>query len=725
MRENNWRPYPIARIVPELSAVVYSPINDRIYLFGHPSLYPPDTTFCQSYNPSARVWSRVADLPTARIWMQAAYVRGKIYVVGGYIGSALNVNEEYDVLNNVWRTRRPMPSATCAYQVGVWRDSLIYVCGGTGPGLGGSNVVQVYNPFNDSWYTATYMPEAGDLGSGCVLGDTIYITNAYNRQMGQLWDTGRKGVINPSNPLSITWSRLAESLATLGFEGSTVEMGGWIYRVGGYATIIGPKHRRGWRYNPSTGQFETLPWLRNPDFATGFGGQQFITARAPVMQLFQAGGMIGREWQPDLDFFQYYQVEVQHDVGVSAVLEPPTPIVDSGIGIIPRVRIKNYGLYQERSFAVVCWIDSAGFRIYEDALLIDSLAAGDSIDVEFSTCWIPGGSLWQGYLITAFTVLGDDQVPFNDTIKMPVLITSDTLSSLWTTAPPLIDGYIDPNSEWRAAYFVRDISNVFGWQDGLRHGPDAARMRLMHDSSFFYLGIELPGSPTRDTGDKVAIFIDEDNDGEWEGNMSEGHYIIQINGRGDDEVLFYWHRPDTVAPQGNRFPDGVAASSIFNGYLCFEVKIPLGSLPYQLSLNPSVDTCGIWVWTFDNGGVPGYWRAGLPDSLGGNPAFYGKLLLSEYQPGLSSFKPAVGFPEIICPSPAVARKARVKLKSFGEGPVKVLIYDIAGRCVMRKLLSPPDQTRFCDISLNHLNPGIYMVIFDSKNVRRKTKIVIQ
>ena len=47
-------------------------------------------------------------MPTARMWMDAAVVKNKLYVIGG---RELATVEVYDPATNKWTTKRPMPTA--------------------------------------------------------------------------------------------------------------------------------------------------------------------------------------------------------------------------------------------------------------------------------------------------------------------------------------------------------------------------------------------------------------------------------------------------------------------------------------------------------------------------------------------------------------------------------------------------------------------------------------
>jgi len=200
------------RVVPDRGchATVYDPVNDGIYMFGgSPSgTLGSHVNLCQRYDPAADTWTLMASMPDGRGWIGGAYCNGRIYIVAGYTnGSASSDNNwEYDIAANTWTAKTVLPRATVAYMAATWRDSLVYILGGTTPGLtGGVADVDIYNPATNTWAIGTPMPLPGDMSSAVIVGDTIYVTNAYNRGTATLWGRMLRGAINPASPTQITW----------------------------------------------------------------------------------------------------------------------------------------------------------------------------------------------------------------------------------------------------------------------------------------------------------------------------------------------------------------------------------------------------------------------------------------------------------------------------------------------------------------------------------------
>ncbi|MEO0079118.1 MAG: kelch repeat-containing protein [candidate division WOR-3 bacterium] len=678
--DGQWVAVPAPTTQPDrmCSANCYDEVHDMLYMIGGDPAGYYGVNNCQRFNPVTNVWTDLQPMPGARTWLdgEGAICQrlGKIYIFGGYTGSANNQTYEYTISTNSWTTKASMTSATLAYPSGIWRDSLMYVFGGAGPSLSGSNVVQVYNPFNNTWATATSLPEACDMGSGTIIGDTIYITNGYNRTSGALWANARKGYINPSNPLQITWSNWT-LVPTYGFNGGTTRLNGWVYRLGGFGTLyVGSDHVRGWRYNPANpGTYETLPWPPNPPYRRGLARCNFLNRREAGNELFIFAGDEYGDWSTPNRYYFRNQFTPPHDVGVSKILEPATSLVFTGDSFLPTIEVKNYGLNPETDVPVTFQVESAGTVVYSAAALV-SLGIGETETLYFTDYWYVGGPLWTGYMVKAWTALTTDVIPQNDTASRMCLVSTDTIISPSGATPPSIDGYLNfAGGEWSDANFA-NLSNVSGWgaSPPVPHGPDAAYAWFKHDGSYLYLAFAFPEGMTRDIGDQIGFYLDEDGDGEWEPDMTEGNYWIWVNGSSADEVLFRWHRPDTFGPQGLPVPGAQSASGTFNGYLTFEVKLPFGTLPYQVNMNPANDTGKLFIYMMDNGQIMGWWPVAMAEDSWRSPQFYGTYILQTLQSG------DVGVTGIPVPGSVVAPGATITptgtWKNFGTTTMNFTAY---------------------------------------------------
>ena len=124
------------------------------------------------YDPAADSWKALAPMPTARGSAIAAVVSGKIYVLGGasvHPGAklvslaptlphrSLATNEMYDPATNRWETRSPMPTARNHASIGAVNGK-IYVLGGRVGSVfvnaSATDIVEEYDPATDGWGTA-------------------------------------------------------------------------------------------------------------------------------------------------------------------------------------------------------------------------------------------------------------------------------------------------------------------------------------------------------------------------------------------------------------------------------------------------------------------------------------------------------------------------------------------------------------------------------------------
>ncbi len=125
--------------------------NGKIYVIGGATILPgaPDPAIrfvgkphdmCvganEEYDPATNSWKARAPMPTARNHFLAGEINGKIYAIGGRLGSTFvtrssntDVNEEYDVAQDLWTTKAQMPTARSGVAGGVYKGK-VYIGGG-------------------------------------------------------------------------------------------------------------------------------------------------------------------------------------------------------------------------------------------------------------------------------------------------------------------------------------------------------------------------------------------------------------------------------------------------------------------------------------------------------------------------------------------------------------------------------------------------------------------
>jgi N-acetylneuraminic acid mutarotase len=115
------------------------------------------------YDPAADSWKAIKSLPERRCSPRAQMVDGKIYVIGGF-GPMENgkpgtrvtgINEVYDPEKDTYEQRSPMPTARNHMFSGVVNGKIYMIGGRLGSGGAGTasptDVVEEYDPAKDLW----------------------------------------------------------------------------------------------------------------------------------------------------------------------------------------------------------------------------------------------------------------------------------------------------------------------------------------------------------------------------------------------------------------------------------------------------------------------------------------------------------------------------------------------------------------------------------------------
>jgi N-acetylneuraminic acid mutarotase len=175
-------------------------INGKIYVIGGASTLPgasdPAIRFDgqprdsvlgtnEEYDPATNTWKGRAPMPTARNHFLTAVVGDKIYAIGGRLGSTFitrssntEVTEEYDVAQDVWRTRAAMPTARSGVAGGVYNGK-IYVAGGEFQNdkiMAAFRAFEAYDPATNTWEGSLprmRIPRHGF--AGAVIGDQLHV----------------------------------------------------------------------------------------------------------------------------------------------------------------------------------------------------------------------------------------------------------------------------------------------------------------------------------------------------------------------------------------------------------------------------------------------------------------------------------------------------------------------------------------------------------------------
>jgi N-acetylneuraminic acid mutarotase len=173
-------------------------VGNKIYVVGGANI-PTGMDLPDGLNPGGLVeilatmemfdteknsWTTLNPMMLPRNHHDVAHLDGKLYVIGGAIGSCfpngrasnVSMNEVYDIATDIWSTRAPMPSARGGLGAAVL-DGKIYVIGGEGwadelSGVFRTN--EAYDPKTNGWVEKASMPTARHGFAKGVLDGKLY-----------------------------------------------------------------------------------------------------------------------------------------------------------------------------------------------------------------------------------------------------------------------------------------------------------------------------------------------------------------------------------------------------------------------------------------------------------------------------------------------------------------------------------------------------------------------
>ncbi len=666
-------------------------VQDQDMLYSVGGYTTSETNLCWSYDIGSDLWSPIANMPVAKGHVAAAVVDGKIYVPGGSSSgyTAVTTNYEYDISGNTWATVAPIPTATCFHGAVAWRDTLIYCVGGLN-GTTYYNLVQVYDPANDLWFAATALPITNrSLGIG-ISGDTIFVTGGWN---GSYVSSTYIGAINPADPSLITWTTGANipngpsgdagrsRLAATGFRGLFYFTCGDDHGVDAYDT---------WEYDPVADL-----WTQLPDKITPVSNSQNFVAVPGRGGLYSAGG-----YNTNLNAGSNVTevltgLALTHDVAADAIDSP-------GALVVPNVPVTPCATFGNRAdstedFWTYFFIDSSAVNVYADSALISALMP-ESTETVCYTDWTPDG---QGnvYDVLVYSDLPTDEARSNDTLRATVLAyaVDSLIESGWAYAPANIDGTID-SLEWSNADVV-DISDILGMSSG---GvlPNSVILYVMNNDSYLYFAIDYFVDLNDTINDRSFLFLDENNDGLWAPDSSEGCYWVFLSATGPQ----VWYEPLPVGPVLPSVP-GAEFAIGFTDHVAFEFSIPLGTEKYEIDAGLG-DTMGLHIYAHDQdkGETEGWWLQTMDALNQEDPLYYGDLVLHTLV-GVqerSKERSTTVFGLVgAYPSP-FSGKTSISFATEARTSITLQVFDVTGR-VVRELLNGIAE------------PGHHTVAWDGKD----------
>jgi N-acetylneuraminic acid mutarotase len=153
---------------------------------GRPSLHRAVATN-EVYDPATNRWDSRNPMPTARNHSAIGVVNGRIYVIGGRIGSVFmstgsntDIVEEYDPATDQWGgIRAPMPTPRSGGAWGV-HNGRIYFAGGEGRSYQFSaafKAVEAYDPVGNAWTVLPPMQVQRHGLAGAFIGNRLHLVS--------------------------------------------------------------------------------------------------------------------------------------------------------------------------------------------------------------------------------------------------------------------------------------------------------------------------------------------------------------------------------------------------------------------------------------------------------------------------------------------------------------------------------------------------------------------
>lgn len=140
-------------------------------------------------------------------------------------------------------------------------------------------------------------------------------------------------------------------------------------------------------------------------------------------------------WEPHISYFDSTNRYLKYaswlliDCGVEAILNPPD-YVESGIPYIPEVQVRNFGSTRVDVVPVHC--DIVGDFLYSG----DDTVFGLDPDVADTVTFAPWTPQSGTYVMDAFTIVGRDEVPANDTLSKLIVVTTHDAGADTILSPP-------------------------------------------------------------------------------------------------------------------------------------------------------------------------------------------------------------------------------------------------------------------------------------------------
>lgn len=152
-------------------------VNGKLYVIGGFLGTPnQDTQVVEEYDPSTDSWTTKAPMPTARAGFGVAVINNKIYCVGGsqLNSNRLTTNEMYDPVSNTWSTKAPMTTGRRDLRCETVNGKM-YAMGGFLDWASNTPIVEEYDPNSNSWTVKQSMLTANRSFASAVYNNQIHV----------------------------------------------------------------------------------------------------------------------------------------------------------------------------------------------------------------------------------------------------------------------------------------------------------------------------------------------------------------------------------------------------------------------------------------------------------------------------------------------------------------------------------------------------------------------
>jgi N-acetylneuraminic acid mutarotase len=405
----SWQSLPSPGIRAHDHTVVYDPVNDKYFIIGGGDStggYTNMMDICLEFDPKTNTWDTKQPMLTRRGEHGASYRKGFIHVFCGRHAyySSTKRHEVYDIENDSWDTATSAPVTRIFPGVVTWKDSLIYLIGGSS-----SNSVFFYDAITNSWDTATSMPVTFENGGVKIKDDSIFIIGG----RGEIQSYSRIliGEINPADPSEINWS-WGDSLPLEGncLNGLAIK-NNKAYMIGG--RFGGEGHNQVWEYDILTETWTSFSEYPTNKISRGqFAERRDSPDSSGIVYCFMgdtsSSSIPSRKKPTD----ECYRLTITtNDAGMYSINSP----VSDSIGSFVQVNgtVKNYGINTYSFKTYVKIYDPDLLTAFSDSIQVNDLPPLDTLNINFENFQLTKGGT---YTVEMFTYATDDSYSPNDSL---------------------------------------------------------------------------------------------------------------------------------------------------------------------------------------------------------------------------------------------------------------------------------------------------------------------